>query len=152
MATIVMDSGLRISRAPLNVYFESSVLIAKTVRVINFASTSLGRLTPRAFGSERRGKPSCGKPAIRNRLDPHVTATQFPSPRLNLISLSGNARTISYKRLAGSVSVPGTVVLEGHTDFTPISKSVAAIRSSPPSACRRTFARIGMVVLRSTAP
>src|SRR5262249_22953606 len=138
--------------APLRVYFESSVLIAKIVRVISFASTSEGILAIADFGSGRAGKSSCGSPAIRKRLLPHVIVTQLPSPRLNLISLSGNARTISYNRFAGNVIVPGTVVFAGHTDLSPISRSVAAMRTSPASVWTNTFARIGIVVLRSTTP
>src|SRR5262249_55717449 len=111
-----MEPGLSRSRAPLKVYFESSVLIAKIVRVMSFART-FGGIGPKIdFGSGKAGKSSCGKPASRNRLDPQVIVTQFASPRLNLISLSGSARTISYSLLAGKVTTPGTVVLETQTD------------------------------------
>ena len=152
VATMVMDPGLSKSNAPLNVYLESSVLIAKIVRVISFANASDGIFATGDFGSAKAGKSSCGSPAIRKRLEPQVIVTQFASPRLNLISLSGSARTISYNRFAGRVIVPGTVVFETQTDFRPISRSVAAIPSSPLSARTRTFARIGIVVLRSTTP
>ena len=152
VATIVTEPGFNNSKAPLSVYLESSVLMAKTVREISFASTSAGIFAPPNLGSGNTGKSSCGNPAIRNRLAPQVTDTQFPSPRLNLISLSGRARTISYSLFAGRLSVPGTVVFDAQADFKPISKSVAVIPSSSPSVRNRTFARIGIVVLRSTTP
>src|SRR6185369_17757269 len=103
---------------------------AKIVLDMSLDKTSAGIFPTVALGSGSAGKSSCGRPAIRNRLDPQVTVTQFASPRLNLISLSGRARTISYSRFAGRVTVPGTVVFDTHTDFKPISRSVAAIRSS----------------------
>src|SRR6185295_18343671 len=117
--------GFRISRAPLSVYFESSVLIAKMVRAMSLDKTDAGIRTGTPLGSGNAGKSSWGNPAIRNRLAPHVTVTQLASPRLTLISLSGNARTISKSLFAGRVIVPGTVVLETQTDFNPISRSVA---------------------------
>src|SRR6185295_10728565 len=109
---MVIDPGLSSSSAPLRVYFESSVLIAKIVREMSLARASAGIFATIGFGSGNAGKSSWGKPAIRKRLDPHVTVTQLASPRLNLISLSGSAFTISYSLFAGSVIVPGTVVLE----------------------------------------
>src|SRR4030095_13887653 len=103
---MVMEFGLISIRGPLRVYLESSVLIAKIVREISFARTAGAMVMVLAFRSAIAGKFFLGNPAIRKRLAPQVTVTQFPSPRLNLISLSGRARTISHNRFAGSVIGP----------------------------------------------
>src|SRR6185295_7774366 len=105
-----MEPGLSTRRAPLRVYFESSVLIANMVRVMSLESISAGILTTLDLDSGSNGKSSWGRPAIRKRLDPQVTVTQLASPRLNLISLSGSARMISYSLFAGSVMIPAVVV------------------------------------------
>ena len=82
-----------------------------------------------------------------------ATRTAPFGPSLIRTSTSGRARTISYSFFAGTVSAPSRATAAAQRLRNPTSRSVASSRTpSLPSVSMSTFARIGMVFLRSTIP
>ena len=130
----------------------SSPVIANCVFETICRSTSRGSvalIVPVASGSV--GKSSRGSVCMR---ESNRSAATFTPPLSSSIrtSVSGSALTISYSFFAGSVSDPLFETVAGHLLRSPTSRSVASIFTSVPLASSSTFARIGIVFLRSTMP
>src|SRR5688572_21847559 len=82
-----------------------------------------------------------------------ATVTLFPPLSASMrMSVSGRAFTISKSFFAGSVSVPGFETVASQRLRNATSRSVASRDTAPLLASISTFARIGMVFLRSTMP
>ena len=98
------------------------------------------------------GKSSFGIVCIRpsKRSAATLTAPLFSSSIR--MSVSGSSFTISNSFFAGSVSEPAFAIDALHSARRPTSRSVAARRTVSPFASNSTFARIGIVFLRSTMP
>ena len=98
------------------------------------------------------GKSSRGRVA-NEKLDlPATTSNRFAvaSSVSSTIAPSGNLRTISCKVCAPTVVAPARSTIPTTLYTTSISKSVARNEISPPSASIKTFAKIGIVLRRST--
>src|SRR5688572_3425896 len=82
-----------------------------------------------------------------------ATVTLLPPLSASMrMSVSGKALTISKSFFAGSVSVPGFETVASQRLRNATSRSVASRDTAPLLASISTFARIGMVFLRSTMP
>src|SRR5712671_5415716 len=97
------------------------------------------------------GKSSFLKPTTLNEERWYVTCTQLFSSARQRISPSGADRTISRKRSPGMAALPLVLTFARQVVRAPISRSVALIFSSNPSASRRKWERIGIEFRFSTA-
>ena len=103
--------------------------------------------------SVREGKSSTGRTASLASKRPARSVSWLSPPgwSSSIFAASGSLRTSSNSVAAGAVVRPVRVtVTPGTSSTTAISMSVAVRRRPPSRASSRTFARMGMVLRRST--
>ena len=98
------------------------------------------------------GKSSLGSVA-REKLERPASTVKRPAAASDVRETkapSGSLRTISCNVVAATVVAPARSTFAGALSTTSMSKSVARNETSLPSASINTFARIGIVLRRST--
>src|ERR1700677_530221 len=100
----------------------------------------------------RSGKSLSGNVCSVKRERPAriASAARSPDDSRMICAPSGNLRTMSKNMWAGTVVEPPGPTSAAHVSVTSTSRSVAFSASLERSAWRRTLARIGMVLRRST--